>query len=148
MTETLSESCRRLAPPPDRPTASTSGLRTRIPTWTLLIAVVIAAAAIFGVVRAYDSAAGGARQAGAAYQQTNQNIKQATTITMNEYAAIQTGMTLPQVQHVMKGWPGTQTESSAVGGQTGSTYQWQDADAEITVLFQNGAVSTKGQYGL
>jgi uncharacterized protein (UPF0333 family) len=145
MTETLTNSCQRLAPQPGPPAPK---LSMKIPTWAfVLVIALVAVAAVVGIAHAYGSWADSAKQAGAAYQQAGQNLQQAASITMDEYNAIQTGMTLEQVQRVM-GWDGTQTESAAVGGQTGSTYQWQNANTEITVEFLNGTVSVKGQYGL
>jgi hypothetical protein len=143
MTETLSNSCQRLAPQPPTPKLS-----TKIPTWAfVLVIALVAVAAIVGIAMAVGSFHGAEKQAAQAEQQAVGNAGTATAITMDEYNAIQIGMTLEQVQNVM-GSSGTQTESSAVGGQTGSTYQWQNANTEITVLFLNEAVSSKGQYGL
>lgn len=68
--------------------------------------------------------------------------------TLAKYHRIETGMTPDEVHEIMGSWGKEQARVEAAGILTVS-YSWQNQDgANMTVMFQNGKVTSKGQFGL
>lgn len=69
-------------------------------------------------------------------------------VTMANYGRIQTGMTYTQVVQIL-GKSGTELSSNEIAGYRTVMYQWQgDGIANMNVMFQNGKVIQKAQFGL
>lgn len=145
MSESISEACRRLAPQgAGNPKRST---RRAVIKWAAVVAVCLVALFV-GLSIAIRPAA---NQANQAYQGASQNLaaaQQAASVSLAKYDAIQTGMSLQQVQSIA-GWSGTQSSNLDEGGTTNWVYEWQNSDgSNMNVQFQNGAVIGKAQAGL
>jgi Domain of Unknown Function with PDB structure (DUF3862) len=69
-------------------------------------------------------------------------------ISKEKYEQIKNGMTKAEVEKILGG-PGDEMSSSSSGGYSFAMYQWKGENfSAITVMFSNGKVSTKSQYGL
>ena len=69
-------------------------------------------------------------------------------ISKEKYEQIKNGMTKAEVEKILGG-PGEEMSSSSSGGYSFAMYQWKgESFSAITVMFSNGKVSTKSQYGL
>ena len=66
---------------------------------------------------------------------------------MDEYVQLQEGMTLPQVQHALNA-QGELKWSSTSAGHELESYRWKGDEGSINVIFMDGALSSKSQYGL
>jgi hypothetical protein len=77
-------------------------------------------------------------------------------VSVDNYNAIATGMTLPQVEAILgKGENVTPTGMSVSGAGIASSssskddmYSWKESGAEITVTIRDGKVVAKGKVGL
>jgi hypothetical protein len=143
-TESIQESAQRLAP-----STSTDVRSRRVPTWAaVLVIAIVALIAMYGIAVAVHSTTVSVQQAHEAYGGATQNLQQASSITLSEFNAVQTGMSIQQVQTIM-GSTGTQTVHQDLAGISGDIYSWQNSDgSNMNVQFQNGAVITKAQFGL
>lgn len=145
MSESISEACRRLAPQgAGNPKGST---KRTIMTWAVIVVVGLVVMCI-GLSIAIRPAA---NQANQAYQGALQNLSAAqrtASVSLAKYDAVQTGMSLHQVQSIA-GWSGTQSSNLDEGGTSNWVYQWQNSDgSNMNVQFQNGVVIGKAQAGL
>jgi len=87
-------------------------------------------------------------QANTAYEAALHNLNAAPTITYDEFTAVQTGMSLGQVEAIL-GRPGTEAARSDGDGFSIVIYQWQNDDgSNMNVTFENGLVTSKAQFGL
>jgi hypothetical protein len=146
MSDSLTESCRRLG-------AQAETMPRRSPTrravkWIVIVAVcLVAVFVVLGLVISRPSA----DQANQAYQGAQQNLSPAAQgggVTLSEFNAIQSGMTLQQVQQVVRS-SGTQISNLDTAGTSNWVYQWQNGDgSNMNVQFQNGVVIGKAQAGL
>jgi hypothetical protein len=145
MSESISEACRRLAP--QGAAGPKRSARRTVVKWAAIVAVCLVVLFV-GLSIAIRPAA---NQANQAYQGASQNLaaaQQAASVSLAKYDAIQTGMSLHQVQSIA-GWPGTQASNLDEGGTSNWVYEWQNTDgSNMNVQFQNGAVIGKAQAGL
>lgn len=69
-------------------------------------------------------------------------------VTMAKYNRIREGMTYREVTSII-GSSGEEQSSSSIAGNTFSTYVWQNENgSNAMIVFENGKVSTKAQFGL
>lgn len=73
----------------------------------------------------------------------------APMITKSQYEELNIGMTLTQVEEVLGG-PGKEIMSSDAGGIVTTVHEWGSSQAgwAVTLTFQNGALTSKAQFGL
>jgi Domain of Unknown Function with PDB structure (DUF3862) len=69
-------------------------------------------------------------------------------VTYEEYKKIKNGMSYDEVKKII-GQDGEEISNTSAGGFKTVMYQWMNADAtNVEVMFQNGKVDTKSQFGL
>lgn len=83
---------------------------------------------------------------------TSQNTTNSPTITLDEFNKIRKGMTYSEVVGIIGGY-GEQVSESSSGDYTITMYMWHGDDydktgANANILFTNGEVDTKAQFGL
>jgi hypothetical protein len=71
----------------------------------------------------------------------------APALSMSQYEAIKTGMSLKEVEAIV-GSPGKETFSSEIGGIKTAAYIWQGGASNLTVTFQGDRVTSKAQFNL
>lgn len=81
---------------------------------------------------------------------TNENEdKKDTTVTMDEFMQIETGMSYDDVVKIIgfDGTLNTQVDLFNDGDKT-EIYEWKNAMSGVVITFQGGVVTTKTQHGL
>ena len=71
-------------------------------------------------------------------------------LTMENFNKVSTGMSYNQVVEIFDGNQGELQSSSSYGGITMSIYVWTNDSGSriVSIMFENGAVTTKSQIGL
>lgn len=70
------------------------------------------------------------------------------TVTKADYEKIQSGMTLAEVEQLL-GRPGEEINSNEIGGFKTQGFIWKNQDfSNLTLVIQNGAVTSKAQTNL
>ena len=69
-------------------------------------------------------------------------------LTYENYMKIENGMTYTDVVKIFDGHQGECISSSSYGGETMAVYSWSIGLDSVCIIFNNGRVYSKSQYGL
>jgi hypothetical protein len=74
--------------------------------------------------------------------------EQPKVVTKAHYDALKTGITYKEAVKII-GWEGEELSRSELAGMIAIMYSWRNPDfSNMTAMFQNDKLTTKGQFGL